>query len=166
MFFCSSVVSLPLRRPVQVLVLQPQALFGVRDVRELGADRAAVGVLELRDDLAQLELRRELARARAGEEFGVEIGFGEPEIAELEHARALALLQAERIEIGDEVAAVGVDLHQARDGALLRGGIAGSVPHVRRRQTRPAGALERCRPARPSESARRPRRDPAQLAGK
>ena len=83
----------------QVLVLQPQALFGVRDVRELGADGAAVGVFELGDDFAQLELRRELARARAGEEFGIEIGIGESEVAELEHARTLALLEPERIEI-------------------------------------------------------------------
>ena len=60
MFFCSSAVSLPVRRPDQELVLQPQALFGVRHVRELGADGAAVGVFELRDDLAQFELGREL----------------------------------------------------------------------------------------------------------
>ena len=71
------------------LVLQPQALFGVRHVRELGADGAAVDVFELRDDVAQLEPRRELGRARAGEEFGVEIGIGQAEVAELEHARAL-----------------------------------------------------------------------------
>ena len=45
----------------QVLILQPQALFGIRDVRELGADGAAVGVFELRDDFAQLEARRQLA---------------------------------------------------------------------------------------------------------
>src|SRR5688572_27081249 len=44
----------------QELVLQPQALFGVRYMGELGADGAAVGVFELRDDLAQLEPGREL----------------------------------------------------------------------------------------------------------
>ena len=40
----------------QELILQPQALFGVRHVRELRADGAAVGVLELREDFAQLQL--------------------------------------------------------------------------------------------------------------
>ncbi len=35
-----------LHAPELKLVLQPQALLGVRDVRELGADGAAVDVLE------------------------------------------------------------------------------------------------------------------------
>ena len=92
-------------------------------MREFGADRAAVGVFELREQFAQLQRLAELVRARTGEEFGVEIGLGEPEVAELQHARALALLQAQRIELGDQVAAVGVDLHQARHRALLGGGV-------------------------------------------
>ena len=44
------------------LVLQPQALVGVRHVRELGADRAGVDVLELRQDLAQLHPLRHRTR--------------------------------------------------------------------------------------------------------
>ena len=123
MFFCSSTLSLPLQPPDQVLVLQPQALFGVRHVRELGADGAAVGVFELRDDFAQLEPGRQLVGTRAGEELGVEVGVREPEVPELEHARAFAFLDAQRIEVGDQVAAVGVDLYQPRDRALLGGGI-------------------------------------------
>ena len=141
MFFCSSVVSLPLQAADQVLVLQPQALFGVRDVRELGADGAAVGVFELGDDLAQLEPGREFVGTRAGEEFGVEIGIGQPEVAELEHPRARALLETQRVEIGDQVAAVGVDLHEARHRALLGGGIAALRCRGRRGHARFAGAL-------------------------
>ena len=57
----------------------------------------------------------------AGEEFGVEIGFAQAEVVELEHARPRPLLHAQRIELGDQVAAVGVDLDQARDRALLGG---------------------------------------------
>ena len=55
-------------------------------MRELGADGAAVGVFELRDDLAQFQLRRELAGTRAREEFRVEIGLAETKIRKLEHS--------------------------------------------------------------------------------
>jgi hypothetical protein len=41
--------------PDQILILQPEALFGVRHMREFGADGAAVGIFELGDDFAQLE---------------------------------------------------------------------------------------------------------------
>ena len=42
---------------ILVAILQPQALFGIRHVRELGADRVAVDVLQLRQDVAQLHER-------------------------------------------------------------------------------------------------------------
>ena len=161
MFFCSSVVSLPLRRPEQELILQPQALFGVGHVRELGADGAAVGVFELREISRSFSVWRELVGTRAGEEFRVEIGFGQPEVAELEHARALALLQAQRIEIGD------------RGGRGWRRSAPGAKPRPAwrrhrcsgcRRRPRPCAArwrAARCRPARSSESVRRRRRPAA-----
>ena len=68
-------------------------------------------------------LRRELDGPRAGQEFRVEVRFGEAEVSELEHARTRPLLYAQRIEVGDQMAAVRVDLHQPRDRALLGGGI-------------------------------------------
>ncbi len=125
----------------QELVLQPQALFGVRHVREFGADRPAIGVFELRDDLAQLQLRRHFDGTRAGEEFGIEVGFAQTEVRQLEHARTRTLLHAQRIELGDQVTTIGVNLHQARDRALLGGGIggqrcAGSRGHPRTRGAR------------------------------
>ena len=113
--------------PFQEPVLQPQPLFGVRDVRELGADGAAVDVLELRDDFAQLQPRRQLDWAAAGEKLGVEVGIGQAEVPELEHPRPFAL-QAQRIDVGDQVAAVGVDLDQPRNRALLGGGIGTERP--------------------------------------
>ena len=59
-------------------VLQPETLGFVGDVRELGADGAAVDVLQLRDDLAQLEPRLDRAVAAARQELGVEVSLGEP----------------------------------------------------------------------------------------
>ncbi len=125
----------------QELILQPQALFGVGHMREFRADGAAVGVLELREDFAQLQLARQLRGARAGEEFGIEIRLGEPEVAELQHARARALLHAQRIELGDQVTAVGVDLYQSRNRALL-GGRVGRKRGRSGGHARLAGALD------------------------
>ena len=57
--------------------------------------------------------------AAAGEELGLEIGIGQAEILEIEHVGLGALLQPQRIEIGDQVAAIRVDLNQARHRALF-----------------------------------------------
>ena len=83
-----------LRAPDLEAVLQPETLGLVRDVRELGADRAAVDVLQLLDDLAQLEARLDRAVAAAGEEFGVEVGLGEAEVVEAHHLGHRPLQQA------------------------------------------------------------------------
>jgi hypothetical protein len=125
----------------QELVLQPQTLFGVRDVRELGADRTAIHVLELRDDFAELHLRRDLDGTRAGQELGVEIGFRETEVSELEHARTRTPRESQRIELRDEMSAVRVNLHEARNGALLRGGIIGRRSGRMSFASWPGGAL-------------------------
>ncbi|MBV6417509.1 MAG: hypothetical protein CMLOHMNK_02230 [Steroidobacteraceae bacterium] len=101
-------------------VLQPQALFGIRYVRELRTDRAAVDVAQLRDDFAQRQARGDRPAAAAREEFGVEVGIRQAEVAELEYARQRPLHEPERIERRDQVAAVRPDLHEARHRALLR----------------------------------------------
>ena len=103
-------------------ILQPQALGLVRDVRELGADRAAINVLQLRNDLAQLEARLDRLVAAARHELGVEVRFAQAEVVEAEHLRSRADHQAERVDVGDQVTAVRVDLDHPRDRALLRGG--------------------------------------------
>ena len=43
----------------------------------------------------------------------------EPEVRQIEHPRARALHQAQRIDLGDQVAAVGADLHQPRHRRLF-----------------------------------------------
>jgi len=111
-------------------------------VRELGADRAAVDVPELVDELAQPEARLDRRVAAAGEELGVEVGLREPEVVEPHDLRDRPLHQAERIDLRRQVTPVGVDLDHARDGALL-GGAAGLRGRHDDRTARPAqlGAL-------------------------
>ncbi len=75
--------------------------------------------LQLRDDLAQLEPRLDRAVAAARQELGVEVGFGEPEVVESQHLRYRTHREAERIDVRDQVTAVGVNLDEPRDGALL-----------------------------------------------
>ena len=100
-------------------VLQPQPLVGVRDVGELGADVAAVDGLEPRDDLAQRRALGHPVVAACGVELRVEIRIAEARVVEVEHARARALQQPQRIDVRDQVPAVAVDLHQPRHGGLL-----------------------------------------------
>ncbi len=108
------------RPPDLEAVLQPQPLVGVRDVRELGADGAAVDVPQLGDQVAQPEARLDRLVAAARDELGVEVGLGEAEIIEPEHLRRRPHQQPERIDVGDQVAAIGVDLDQPGDRTLLR----------------------------------------------
>ncbi len=120
------------------VLLQPQALGLVRHVRELGADRAAVDVPELGDDLAQLEPRLDRLVAAAGQELGVEVGLAQPEVIESQHLRDRSNRETERVDAGDQVAAVGIDLDQPGDRALLgRDGIAGSGARRGRTAGRP-----------------------------
>lgn len=100
------------------LVLQPQPLVGVRNMRELGAHRTAVGALQHRDDLAQRAALRGVGDPAAGEEAAIKISFVEAKISELKDPRPLAPLETEGIEFRDQVATVGVDLYEARHRAL------------------------------------------------
>ena len=101
------------------LVLQPQALVRIGDVRELGADGAAVDALQRREDVPQPEALGNGIGAAAREELGIEIPLAQPEVAEAQHARALPLHQPQGVEPGDEVPAVDPDLDQPRDRSLL-----------------------------------------------
>ena len=100
------------------LILQPQPLVGVRDMRELGAHRAAVGVLQHRDDVAQRAALPDVCDPAAGEEAAIEIRFIETEVGEFEDPRPLASRQTEGIEFCDQVATVGVNLDEARHRTL------------------------------------------------
>ena len=100
-------------------VLKPQALFARRNVRELRADAPGIDVPELLQDLRQLHLLVDAARAAAGVEIEIHVGFGQADVGGIEHARHRPLHQAERVDVRDQVAAVRVELDQARDGGLL-----------------------------------------------
>ena len=101
-------------------VLQPQALGRIRHVRELGADRAAVDVAQLLDDVAELHALRDRRRAAAGMELGVEIRIAQAEVLELQHLRHRPSHQAERIDVGEQMTAIRVHLDETSDRSLLR----------------------------------------------
>ena len=80
----------------------------------LDANGAAVRVLEARDDLAQ----RQLAGAEvAGDEGLVEVGFAEAEVLRIELGRR-RLQHAQRVEVGEEMAADAVGVDQLGDAFL------------------------------------------------
>ena len=81
-------------------------------MHELDAERLAVGATQDGDDFAH---RREFeAEHHIEENFAVEIGFGEAVGFRIEFGFGRLDLDAERIELGVEVAAdaVGADQHQ------------------------------------------------------
>ena len=88
-------------------------------MRELGADGAGINEFQVRQNVFELGTLGQRLIAAAGKEFGVQIGVREPEILQIEHIGLGALLQAQRIQIGGQVAAIRVDLNEARDRALL-----------------------------------------------
>ena len=100
-------------------VLQPEPLLARRYVRELGADPPRVDVPELLQDLRQLHLLVDAARAARGVEHRVHVRFGQAHVRRIEHLGHRPLHQAERVDVGDQVAAVGVELDEPRDGGLL-----------------------------------------------
>src|SRR5690606_27492089 len=102
-------------------LLEPGALLRILDVHVLDTDRAAAGVAQHPEDVAQQH--RALAAEAARDELPVEVPEGEPVARDVEvGVRALTVL--ERVDVGHEVAAhaVGVDelLHAARLGDALR----------------------------------------------
>ncbi len=101
-------------------LLNPSLLLRVRDVHELDAHRLAVGALQERDDLAH---GGELEPENLVEEnLAIEIGVAEAVRARIELFVAAAQCEAERIEIGVEVAAdaIGADQHQRVDRIARR----------------------------------------------
>src|SRR5258708_36457969 len=92
-------------------VLQPQALVGIGHMRELGADRSAIDLLEAREYLAQGGALVDPLIAAAGVKFGVEIAFAQPQLRKIEHPRPFALHQPERVDAGDQMPAIAVGLH-------------------------------------------------------
>ncbi len=148
-------------------LLQPRAPLLVGDRQILDAERAAVGLGERRDELA--ERAAGAAAERLPVHDPVEIASVEAELLELQE-RVVTWAVAERIEVGDEVAelTVGVDelgdlgapaserrCRRARDRSPRR-----TEPSGRRRRRDCAASLGRAIPRTP-DSRERPRRGAA-----
>ena len=76
-------------------------------------------MLQLRDDVAQLEARLDRVIAARGIELRIEVGVRQTKIIEVQDARPRPHHEPERIDVGDQVTAIGVDLDQPRDRGLL-----------------------------------------------
>ena len=103
-------------------LLEPDALLLVLDVHVLDAERAAVGRLQARDQVADAGARA--AAEAAARDDAVEILVAEAELRGLEE-RMPRGLRRERVQVGDQVPelAVGVDqVEDADDGRAGRGG--------------------------------------------
>src|SRR6201992_665476 len=92
--------------------LDPALLRGVGDVHELDAERLAIGALADRDDLAQARIFE--AEHVIEEDLAVEIAIDETIGTRIELLAIAGGLDAERIELGVEMAAhaIGADQHQ------------------------------------------------------
>ena len=116
----------PFRREADVLllaldaILDPGLLRRARDVHELHADVPAVGAAQDAQDLAHG--RRLEAEHAVDEDRPVEVGVGEAVGLGLQLAVHLAVGEAERVEVGGEMAhdAIGADQHQRADRILRR----------------------------------------------
>src|SRR2546423_11737330 len=117
-------------------------------MREFGADRPRVDEFQLPQNVAQLHPLRYGTTAAAGEEFRVQVSVGQAEVAQIEHSGPWSASQAQRVNPGHQVTAIGPDLDEARDGRLL-----GRVVRSRRAGT---GCRERwyARRARPLSDSR------------
>ena len=101
-------------------LLDPAFLRGIGDVHELDAQRLAIGAAQDGDDLAH---GSEFEAEHLVEEYpAIEIGFLKAIRARVEFFFVFFRLEAERIELGMEMAAhaVGADQHQRVDG-IARG---------------------------------------------
>src|SRR5436309_3325059 len=119
-------------------LLEPDALLLVLDVHVLDAERAAVGRLQARDQVADAGARA--APEAAARDDAVEVLVAEAELRGLEE-RMPRGLRRERVQVGDQVPelAVGVDqVEDADDGGAGRG--RGGRARGRRADHRPIAA--------------------------
>ena len=95
----------------------PVLRFGLLDVHVLDADRARVGVTEDPEDVAQRHDRaaEPTCPERPGRELTVEVPDGEAVVRDIELLVGDRLASAERIEVGDEVAADPVHVDEGLD---------------------------------------------------
>ena len=137
-------------------LLDPGLLGRIGDVHELEADRAAIGAAQDRQHLAHGRVFE--AEHVVDEDLAVVVGLGEAVGRRMQLLVVLLRLEAERIEVGVQMAAhaVGADHHRARaPNCAWRGWIS---PSLARRGGRGLGGLgaQSCRRAPfPSPASRR-----------
>ena len=98
-------------------LLDPGLLVGALDVHVLDADRAAVGVAQHAEQVAERQLV--VTGHAVGEELAVEVPDREAVRGRVELDRRVRLLPVQRVEIGDQVATHAVDADQLGDRHLL-----------------------------------------------
>ena len=104
-------------------VQEPSADILVADVHELDADRAAIGLAQDGDHLAQGGCPA-LRLAQPVVEFPIEVGFVEPERRQLQHLdRFASRAEFERVEVGQVMAVFAVGGDQPGDGRLRFRGV-------------------------------------------
>ncbi len=116
-------------------LLDPGLLGGIGDVQELEADRAAIGAAQDRQHLAHGRVFE--AEHVVDEDLAVVVGLGEAVGRRMQLLVVLLRLEAERIEVGVQVAAhaEGADHHDRAH--RIRGWRAGSRPRWRARPEPP-----------------------------
>ena len=145
-------------------VLQPQPLVSSPRRARTPRRSSAVDVTQLRDDVAQLHALRNRVGAAACIELGVEIRRAEAEVFELEDLGNGTAHEAERIDVGEQMAAIRVHLDEPGHRALLRRRVARLRP-ASSRARRPAGSCARCASAsRSGPCAVSPRQPPVSAA--
>ena len=98
--------------------VDPVALLVVADVHELRADRAGVGLAQAVQQLAQFQALA-AAGVIAGVELGIQVGVGQAVEGQAEVGGRHLVGEAQRVQVGGEVAARAVGGEQAQHAGLL-----------------------------------------------
>ena len=104
------------------IILQPEAFVAVRNVRKLCADGVAIDKLQGAQDFLELAALRDSVITAIGEELRIQVSIRQSEVVQIEHVRPRPFLQSQRIEIGDQVTTIRIDLNQAGHGTLFGAG--------------------------------------------
>ena len=140
------------------LLAKPEPLASARNVRKLRCELAAVDLLQQREDVLELHPRSgPCPPDRPSKNSRARSDSSSPRKSKLKHRRNGPLPHAERIEIGDLVAAKAVDLDQPRDGGLLLDRREPLASAPRRRCARRAAARAALRPERSGRAGYRRR---------
>ena len=109
-------------------LLNPSALDRIADMHEFNADRAAIGLLEGREDF--IERRGFHVEKIADENRAVEVFRAEAVMRGVELRMVFGFLEMQRVEVGNHVAARAVSADQAQRLYRVHGGAANIILRV------------------------------------